>query len=232
MSLHPLAGKPAPPELLIDVAKLERYYHAQARPARPAATRQLRHQRPSRHVRSTAPSPKRTSWPSPRPSANIAASRRSTARSSSARTRTPCPARPSAPPWKCWPPTASRPSSSKTTASRRRRSSRTPSSPTTAAARTSLADGIVITPSHNPPSDGGFKYNPPNGGPADTDVTGWIQDRANALLASRQPRASSASPSQTAHQGGDHARSTISSLPYVNDLDNVDRHGRDPRAPG
>ena len=46
-----------------------------------------------------------------------------------------------------------------------------------------LADGIVITPSHNPPDNGGFKYNPPNGGPADTDVTGGIQDRANALLA-------------------------------------------------
>jgi phosphoglucomutase len=45
-----------------------------------------------------------------------------------------------------------------------------------------LADGVVITPSHNPPEDGGFKYNPPNGGPADTDVTGWIERRANALL--------------------------------------------------
>jgi phosphoglucomutase len=45
-----------------------------------------------------------------------------------------------------------------------------------------LADGIVVTPSHNPPEDGGFKYNPPNGGPADSDVTGWIQKRANALL--------------------------------------------------
>ena len=45
-----------------------------------------------------------------------------------------------------------------------------------------LGDGIVITPSHNPPSDGGFKYNPPNGGPADTDITGWVQDRANELL--------------------------------------------------
>jgi len=45
------------------------------------------------------------------------------------------------------------------------------------------ADGIVVTPSHNPPEDGGFKYNPPNGGPADTNATGWIQDRANALLA-------------------------------------------------
>ncbi|MFF5205667.1 phosphoglucomutase (alpha-D-glucose-1,6-bisphosphate-dependent) [Streptosporangium sp. NPDC000396] len=45
------------------------------------------------------------------------------------------------------------------------------------------ADGVVVTPSHNPPSDGGFKYNPPNGGPADTDATSWIQDRANALIA-------------------------------------------------
>ena len=45
-----------------------------------------------------------------------------------------------------------------------------------------LADGIVVTPSHNPPEDGGFKYNPPNGGPADTDVTKWIEDRANQLL--------------------------------------------------
>jgi phosphoglucomutase len=45
-----------------------------------------------------------------------------------------------------------------------------------------LADGIVVTPSHNPPEDGGFKYNPPNGGPADTDVTRWIQDEANQLL--------------------------------------------------
>ena len=46
------------------------------------------------------------------------------------------------------------------------------------------ADGIVITPSHNPPEDGGFKYNPPNGGPADTSATKWIEDRANAILAS------------------------------------------------
>jgi phosphoglucomutase len=45
-----------------------------------------------------------------------------------------------------------------------------------------LADGIVVTPSHNPPEDGGFKYNPPNGGPADTDVTDWVQRRANAIL--------------------------------------------------
>jgi phosphoglucomutase len=49
--------------------------------------------------------------------------------------------------------------------------------------RSGLADGIVITPSHNPPEDGGFKYNPPTGGPADTEVTGWIERKANALLA-------------------------------------------------
>jgi phosphoglucomutase len=54
-----------------------------------------------------------------------------------------------------------------------------------AAAAGGTADGIVVTPSHNPPSDGGFKYNPPHGGPADADVTGWIAERANALLADR-----------------------------------------------
>ena len=47
---------------------------------------------------------------------------------------------------------------------------------------TALADGIVITPSHNPPDSGGFKYNPPNGGPADTAVTSWIENKANELL--------------------------------------------------
>ncbi|GGA66698.1 phosphoglucomutase, alpha-D-glucose phosphate-specific [Pseudoclavibacter endophyticus] len=53
-----------------------------------------------------------------------------------------------------------------------------------AAGHDDVADGIVITPSHNPPQDGGFKYNPPHGGPADTDATSWIADRANALIAS------------------------------------------------
>src|SRR5262249_14089999 len=48
-----------------------------------------------------------------------------------------------------------------------------------------LADGIVVTPSHNPPEDGGFKYNPPDGGPADTTVTVWVEDRANELLRGR-----------------------------------------------
>src|SRR5512143_2674764 len=51
--------------------------------------------------------------------------------------------------------------------------------------KTGLADGIVITPSHNPPHDGGFKYNPPNGGPAEGIITGWIEAKANEFLESR-----------------------------------------------
>lgn len=82
-----------------------------------------------------------------------------------------------------------------------------------------LADGIVITPSHNPPEDGGFKYNPTNGGPADTDVTKWIQDRANELLKAknngvkRQPLAAALKATTT------HAEDFIQ--PYVDDLKNV-----------
>lgn len=53
---------------------------------------------------------------------------------------------------------------------------------------TDLADGIVVTPSHNPPRDGGFKYNPPNGGPADTDATSWIENRANELIPTKIAR--------------------------------------------
>jgi len=82
-----------------------------------------------------------------------------------------------------------------------------------------LADGIVVTPSHNPPEDGGFKYNPPNGGPADTDVTDWVQDRANELL-----RAANAGvkrvPFATAIRGAStHQEDFV--LPYVQDLRNV-----------
>ena len=54
--------------------------------------------------------------------------------------------------------------------------------------KTGLADGIVISPSHNPPDEGGFKYNPTNGGPADVDVTGFIAKAANEFLASEAPR--------------------------------------------
>jgi phosphoglucomutase len=67
-----------------------------------------------------------------------------------------------------------------------------------------LADGIVVTPSHNPPEDGGFKYNPPNGGPADTDVTGWVQDRANELLRGGNAGVQTHAV-RPGHQGGDDA---------------------------
>jgi phosphoglucomutase len=82
-----------------------------------------------------------------------------------------------------------------------------------------LADGIVITPSHNPPEDGGFKYDPPNGGPADTDVTRWVQDRANELL-----RAGNAGIKRVPFNTAIRAASTHQEdflLPYVRDLKNV-----------
>ena len=83
-----------------------------------------------------------------------------------------------------------------------------------------LADGIVITPSHNPPEDGGFKYNPTNGGPADTDVTRWVQDRANELAARRQ-RGRETRAVRRGHQGGDHASGGFRHCPTSNDLPNV-----------
>src|SRR6266446_2897469 len=76
-----------------------------------------------------------------------------------------------------------------------------------------FADGIVITPSHNPPEDGGIKYNPPSGGPADTSATGWIERRANELLAAPVRRADAAR-ARTLHEH-DFVR------PYVQDLRNV-----------
>src|SRR5215475_2194428 len=82
-----------------------------------------------------------------------------------------------------------------------------------------LADGIVVTPSHNPPQDGGFKYNPANGGPADTEVTQWVENRANELLRNgntgvRRVGCTTAFKAETTHQED-------FVLPYVNDLRNV-----------
>src|SRR3954452_19521075 len=82
-----------------------------------------------------------------------------------------------------------------------------------------LADGIVITPSHNPPEDGGFKYNPTNGGPADTDVTEWIEHRANELL-----RGGNADVKKLPFAAAIKAETTREEdlvLPYVKDLRNV-----------
>ena len=82
-----------------------------------------------------------------------------------------------------------------------------------------LADGIVITPSHNPPDAGGFKYNPPNGGPADTDVTGWIQARANQLIAAHLAGVRRISVEQALRTPGTHRHDYLSA--YVGDLGNV-----------
>src|SRR5208282_850871 len=82
-----------------------------------------------------------------------------------------------------------------------------------------LSDGIVVTPSHNPPEDGGFKYNPTNGGPADTDVTSWIQDRANELLRGNNAQVKCAPYAAALKAATTHAEDFI--LPYVKDLRKV-----------
>lgn len=82
-----------------------------------------------------------------------------------------------------------------------------------------LADGIIITPSHNPPSDGGFKYNPPTGGPAEPEATKWIQDRANALIASGNREVQRISYESALRASTTHIFDFIT--PYVNDLENI-----------
>ena len=82
-----------------------------------------------------------------------------------------------------------------------------------------LADGIVITPSHNPPEDGGSKYNPPNGGPAATDVTRWVEDRANELLRTGNVGIRRVPFSRAIQAATTHQQDFV--LPYVRDLENV-----------
>jgi phosphoglucomutase len=90
-----------------------------------------------------------------------------------------------------------------------------------------LADGIVVTPSHNPPRDGGFKYNPPNGGPADTDATGWIAGRANDLLRAGLSgvRRVPVDQARAAAQPYDFLGTYVEDLPSVVDLDAVRESG-------
>jgi phosphoglucomutase len=85
--------------------------------------------------------------------------------------------------------------------------------------KTHLADGIIITPSHNPPEDGGFKYNPTNGGPADTDVTSWIQDRANELLREGHAGVKRLPFERALKAATTHQDDFV--VPYVKDLRNV-----------
>ena len=82
-----------------------------------------------------------------------------------------------------------------------------------------LADGVVITPSHNPPDDGGFKYNPPTGGPADTETTNIIQDRANEILMQGLKDVKRMPVERALNANTTHEYDYI--LPYVNDLENI-----------
>jgi phosphoglucomutase len=84
---------------------------------------------------------------------------------------------------------------------------------------TGLADGIVITPSHNPPDNGGFKYNPPNGGPAGGDITGWIEDKANAYLEEGLKTVKRTTPDKAQRAQTTHRYDFLG--PYIDDLINV-----------
>ena len=209
MSVSPLAGKRAPAELLIDVDRLVAAYHDR-RPD-PANPRELVSFGTSGHRGAPedgafneahilaitqailrAPGARRDHRAAvPRQDTHAARSRRCARR------------------WRCWPRTASRRGSSADGAY----------TPTPALSRAilaynnrggrrGLADGIVITPSHNPPRDGGFKYNPPNGGPADSDVTDGIQARANELL---RAGGATSGASPTSRRGARRPRTTTTS---------------------
>ena len=186
MPISPLAGKPAPKELLVDPSRLEReYYDAPARPGRSESAGQLRHQRTSRLAAATdsfteahilaitqaicdyrrsrsidgplymGKDTHALSGPAQRTALEVLAANEVETIIQNDDGFTPTPVI----------------SRAILVYNRDRKEH--------------LADGIVITPSHNPPEDGGFKYNPPNGGPADTDVTRWVERRANELLRRR-----------------------------------------------
>ena len=219
MSIHPLAGKPAPPELLIDVAELERAYYERkpdlSDPDQLVSFGTSGHRGTAlhgsfneAHILATTQAicdyrrgqgidgplfmgkdPHALSGPAQRSALEVLAANGVVTQIQREDGFTPTPA-----------------ISHAILVHNRGRTDR-------------IADGIVVTPSHNPPADGGFKYNPPSGGPADTDVTGWIQDRANALLrdvnrdVKRMPWESARGASTTSET--DFVR------PYVKDLANV-----------
>ena len=185
MANHPLAGQLAPESVLIDVPALERAYHAnRPDPADPRQRVDLRHQRAPRHVarshvhRGAHPGdhPGHLRLPASERNRRAAVHGKGHARAFRAQ--------PSARRSRC--------SAAAGVETILQRDDGVTPTPVISHAilsynsgrTTGRCDGIVITPSHNPPRDGGFKYNPPHGGPADSDVTSWIEDRANSLLRS------------------------------------------------
>ena len=182
--VDPLAGKPAPASLLVEYSPARhRVLHRAARPRRARAARGVRHLGASRLVahgelqRGAHPRRDPGHLPLPEGAGDRRAALPRGRHARADRTRAGERARGARRERR------RRHAATATAAPRRRRSSRRPSSTTTAAAAAGLADGIVITPSHNPPDSGGFKYDPPSGGPADTEATRWIEDRANQFLA-------------------------------------------------
>ena len=192
MPISPLAGQPAESAALIDPARLiARLLRDSSRSRRRRAARVVRNLGPSRQrVRrlvqraahsgdhagdlrlSRAGANRRTAVSGNRHAHFIRARVCERARSAGGERRGDCGSRcrgRGRPVWWTW-------------TTRRRRRFRMRLSITIAAGQAALADGIVITPSHNPPEDGGFKYNPPHGGPADSGITKFIQDLANTLL--------------------------------------------------
>jgi phosphoglucomutase len=219
MPLSPLAGKPVPPELLIDVARLERLYHeGRPDPANPAQqvsfgtsghrgtpldatfteahilaiTQAICDHRRTKGIDGPVFLGKDThavSGPAQRTALEVLAANGVQTRLQEKDGPTPTPV-----------------VSRAILVYNKGRKSR-------------LADGIIITPSHNPPADGGFKYNPPDGGPADTDVTGWVQDRANALLRAGNTEVKRQSYESALKAGTTHAEDFVT--PYVRDLASV-----------
>ena len=216
MALSPLAGKPAPQELLIDPAQLERDYYNRkpdlSDPNQKVSFGTSGH-RGDIVERIFSRSP--TFWPSPKPLWNTGGSTRSLVRCSWAwiRMRYRLPAQRTA---------LEVFAAHDVETFVQRDEGYTPTPAISYAILTynrgrtdGLSDGVVITPSHNPPSDGGFKYNPPEGGPADSDITNRIQDRANQLLL-----AGNRDVERAAHTGTSiHAHDFMT--PYVEDLASV-----------
>src|SRR5215813_2592311 len=225
MSVHPLAGKPAPTELLIDVAQLERaYYERRPDPADPdqlvsfgtsghrgtalhgsfneahilATTQAICDYRRGQGIDGPlfmGKDPHALSGPAQRSALEVLAANGVTTQIQRQDGFTPTPV-----------------ISHVILVHNRGRTDR-------------IADGIVVTPSHNPPDNGGIKYNPPSGGPADTDVTGWIEREANRLLAQRldgvrRIALDAAKRADTTHRH-DYLRAYVDDLANVIDMDAI-----------